>query len=140
MPKVVYEFASKCSMSLTVVVSARSNGVMMRPAIWSGGNPWYCQATPMIGMLMPGKISTGMRSAASVPMRRMSRAATTNVYGRLSAMRTMASMGAPENHCLVGGGRQRRRGGRMIGGILGRQATDGGPVKLLAALVEEPQK
>ena len=57
-----------CSMSLTVVVSARSNGVMMRPAIWSGGRPWYCQATPMMGMLMLGKISTGMRSAASVPM------------------------------------------------------------------------
>ena len=28
-----------CSMSLTVVVSARSNGDVMRPAIWSGGNP-----------------------------------------------------------------------------------------------------
>src|ERR1700733_8226037 len=79
MPKVVYEFASMCSMSLTVVVNERSNGVMMRPTIWSGGKPWYCQATPMIGMLMLGKISTGMRRAASVPMRKMSSAATMNV-------------------------------------------------------------
>ena len=79
MPKVVYEFDSMCSMSLTVVVSARSYGVMMRPAISSGGKPWYCQATPMIGMLMLGNISTGMRSAARVPMRRMSKAATINV-------------------------------------------------------------
>ena len=39
MPNVVYEFASMCSMSFTVVVSARSNGVMTRPAIWSGGKP-----------------------------------------------------------------------------------------------------
>jgi len=55
MPKVVYEFASMCSMSLTVVVNARSNGVSMRPAIWSGGSPWYCQATPTIGISMLGK-------------------------------------------------------------------------------------
>ena len=68
-----------CSMSLTVVVNARSNGVMMRPAISSGGKPWYCQATPMIGMLMLGNISTGMRNAVSVPMRKMSKAATMNV-------------------------------------------------------------
>ncbi len=79
MPKVVYEFDSMCSISLTVVVSARSNGVMMRPTIWSGGKPWYCQATPMMGMLMLGKISTGIRRAASVPMSSMSRAATMNV-------------------------------------------------------------
>ena len=32
-PNVVYEFASMCSMSFTVVVNARSNGVTMRPAI-----------------------------------------------------------------------------------------------------------
>jgi hypothetical protein len=33
----------------------------------------------MIGMLMLGKISTGMRSAAKVPRRRMSKADTINV-------------------------------------------------------------
>src|SRR5579862_5968455 len=46
----------------------------------------------MIGMSMLGKISTGMRNAASVPSSRMRSAATMKVYGRLSAMRTMASM------------------------------------------------
>jgi len=46
----------------------------------------------MIGMLMFGKISTGMRNAASVPISRMSNAATMNVYGRLSAIRTIASI------------------------------------------------
>jgi hypothetical protein len=68
-----------CWMSLTVVVNARSKGVMMRPAISPGGKPWYCQATPMIGMSMLGKISTGMRSAASPPRRKMSRPTTMNV-------------------------------------------------------------
>ena len=81
------------SMSLTVVVNARSNGVRMRPAIWSGGKPWYCHATPMIGMSMLGKMSTGTRSAASVPRRRMSSPATTKCVGPVrSAIRTMASM------------------------------------------------
>jgi hypothetical protein len=46
----------------------------------------------MIGMLISGNMSTGMRSALSVPMRNMSSAKTMNVYGRLSAIRTMASM------------------------------------------------
>jgi hypothetical protein len=49
----------------------------------------------MIGMLMLGKMSTGKRSAASVPMSRMSKPATMNVYGRLSAIRTIASTWAP---------------------------------------------
>src|SRR5271156_908826 len=86
-----------CSMSFTVVVSARSNGGIMRPAISSGGNPWYCQATPTMGILMLGNMSTGMRTADSVPMMRMSKATTINVYGRLSAIRTIASMRAPRS-------------------------------------------
>ena len=53
-----------CSMSLTVVVSARSNGVVMRPAIWSGGRPVYDQTTPITGMRMSGKMSVGVRNAA----------------------------------------------------------------------------
>ena len=79
-----------CSMSLTVVVSARWNGVTMRPAIWSGGRPVYCQTTPITGMRMSGKMSVGVRSAASGPMIISSSANTTKVYGRLSAMRTSA--------------------------------------------------
>src|ERR1700722_70079 len=46
----------------------------------------------MIGMLMLGKMSTGIRSAASVPRINIKNAATTKVYGRLSAILTMASM------------------------------------------------
>ncbi len=68
-----------CSMSLTVVVSARWNGVVMRPDIWSGGRPVYCQTTPITGMRMSGKMSVGVRSAASGPMIRSSSASTTNV-------------------------------------------------------------
>ena len=68
-----------CSMSLTVVVSARSNGVVMRPDIWSGGRPVYCQTTPITGIRMSGKMSVGVRSAASGPMIRISSASTTKV-------------------------------------------------------------
>ena len=39
---------------------------------------------------MSGKMSVGVRSAASGPKIRISSASTTNVYGRLSAMRTSA--------------------------------------------------
>jgi len=46
----------------------------------------------MIGMLMLGKMSTGIRRAASVPNNRMSNAATMNVYGRLRAILTIASI------------------------------------------------
>src|SRR5882724_7885277 len=62
----------------------------MRPAIWSGGRPVYCQTTPITGIRMSGKISVGVRNAASGPRIRRSSASTTNVYGRLSAIRTNA--------------------------------------------------
>ena len=68
-----------CSISLTVVVSARSNWVTMRPAICSGGNPVYPQIVAITGILISGKISTGVRQAASGPRIRRSRARTTNV-------------------------------------------------------------
>jgi hypothetical protein len=54
-------------------------GVVMRPAIWSGGRPVYCQATPITGMLMFGKMSVGVRKAASGPMMKINRASTTKV-------------------------------------------------------------
>src|ERR1700722_19214972 len=47
----------------------------------------------MIGILMFGKISVGVRIAASGPMIKMSKARTMKVYGRCSAMRTMAIIG-----------------------------------------------
>src|SRR5512143_3219008 len=59
MPKPGYEFASMCSMSLTVVVSARCETVVMRPAIWSAGRPVYCQASATIGISISGKMSVG---------------------------------------------------------------------------------
>ena len=49
-PKPAYETPSMCSISFTVVVSARSNGVMMRPFIWSGGRPVYCHTTLITGI------------------------------------------------------------------------------------------
>ena len=81
-----------CSMSLTVVVSARCDWEVMRPAISSGARPVYCHTIATTGMRMSGKMSTGVRSAASGPMIRMARARTTNVYGRRNAMRTSAIM------------------------------------------------
>src|SRR5712664_4323187 len=77
-------------MSLTVVVNARSKGAVIRPDIWSGGKPVYCQTTPITGIRMSGKISVGVRSAASGPIISRSSASTTKVYGRLSAIRTSA--------------------------------------------------
>jgi hypothetical protein len=79
-----------CSMSLTVVVSDRSNGVVIRPDIWSGGKPVYCQTTPITGIRISGKMSVGVRSVASGPIINSSSASTTKVYGRLSAIRTNA--------------------------------------------------
>ena len=68
-----------CSMSLTVVVSARWKCSMTRPAIWSGGRPVYCQTTAITGMRISGKMSVGVRIAESGPTIRISRARTTNV-------------------------------------------------------------
>ena len=44
-----------------------------------GGKPVYCQTTPMTGIRISGKISVGVRSAASGPMISRSSASTTNV-------------------------------------------------------------
>ena len=74
-----YVVASMCSMSLTVVVSARWNCVEMRPAISSGCSPVYCHATAITGMRISGKMSVGIRRAANGPMISNSRASTTKV-------------------------------------------------------------
>jgi len=68
-----------CSMSFTVVVSARSNGVTMRPVISSVGSPAYCHTTLITGMRISGKMSVGVRSADSAPAMRISSASTTKV-------------------------------------------------------------
>ncbi len=79
MPMPGSEVLSMCSMSLTVVGSTRSKGVMIRPDISSGCRPVYCQATPITGTLMSGKISVGVFSAANGPMIRIRMAITTKV-------------------------------------------------------------
>lgn len=51
----------------------------------------------MMGISMLGKMSTGIRSAASAPRTKINRATTTKVYGRLSAILTMASMSTKDS-------------------------------------------
>ena len=65
---------------------------MIRPDISSGDRPAYCQATPITGMPMFGKMSVGVFSAASTPTIRISTARTMKVYGRCSATRTIQSI------------------------------------------------
>src|SRR5207249_2170409 len=53
---------SMCSMLLTLVVSERSKIETIRVSISEGTRPVYVQMTLITGMLMLGKISTGVRS------------------------------------------------------------------------------
>src|SRR5882762_428008 len=78
-----------CSMLLTVVVSARSSVYTIRCSISFALRPVYCQMTLTTGMLMDGKISVGVRSRINGVNNNSSRAATTNVYGRRKARRTI---------------------------------------------------
>ena len=68
-----------CSMSLTVVVMARSKMVTMRFSISSGGRPPYVQTTLTTGMSMYGKMSTGMVIMAPTPRMAIRSATTTKV-------------------------------------------------------------
>ena len=70
---------SMCSISLTVVVKARSLTVTMRFSISSGDTPVNDQITLTTGMSMTGKISVGMRLMVTTPSSNRARAATTNV-------------------------------------------------------------
>src|SRR5712671_2827360 len=58
----------------------------------SAGRPVKLKTTLMMGMLMLGKMSVGVRNAEAVPKIRISTAMTTNVYGRRKASRTIPSM------------------------------------------------
>jgi hypothetical protein len=78
-PKPATDCASICSTSLTVVVSVRSNGDVIRPTIWSGGSPVYCHTTLITGILISGKMSVGVFIADKGPMMRMKIARTTKV-------------------------------------------------------------
>src|SRR5712692_7912554 len=85
--------ASDCdsmfSMLLTVVVIARSEMVTMRPSTSFGESPLNCQMIEMTGMLIWGKMSTGVRAMVSTPPMAISIAITMNVYGRRRARRTI---------------------------------------------------
>src|SRR5438445_13266036 len=62
---------------------------MTRLATSSASRPAYCQMTLTTGMLMLGKISVGVRDSRNGVASTSSNAATTNVYGRRSARRTI---------------------------------------------------
>lgn len=89
------DWLSRCSMPLTVVVVARSKGVVMRAAISSGDRPVYVLMTAITGMSISGSMSVDMVRSVRPPMITMSMARTTNVYGRLNAMRTIHMASCP---------------------------------------------
>ena len=70
---------SMCSMSLTVVVIARSSTVTMRRSMSSGANPAYDQMIVTTGILISGKMSVGILSSDSTPNTSTSSAPTMNV-------------------------------------------------------------
>ncbi len=78
-PTPVSDWLSMCSISLTVVVNDRSLTVTMRDSMSAGDVPGYCQMTVTTGMSISGKMSTGIRRAATTLMTTMSIAITTNV-------------------------------------------------------------
>jgi hypothetical protein len=98
------DWDSMCSTSLTVVVTARSETVVMRRSISSGGRPAYCQITETTGMSISGKMSVGVRTSESTPKMTTSSAPTMNVYGRCRAIRTihMGPGGAGCDQCAPG--------------------------------------
>jgi hypothetical protein len=80
---------SMCSMSLTVVVMPRSELETMRSAISLGAMPVKFQMTLITGILISGKMSTGVRRSTNGITKMMTSAITTKVYGRLRARETI---------------------------------------------------
>jgi hypothetical protein len=66
-------------MSLTVTVMPRSELVMMRSAMSPGEKPVKFQTTLTTGILMAGKMSTGVRKTTNGMSRMMTSAITTKV-------------------------------------------------------------
>ncbi len=95
----LYDCDSMCSMSLTVVVMARSVTVTMRFSMSSGVSPVYDHTRLITGILMLGKMSLGVVMTAATPKIAISTDTTTNVYGRRSAKRTIHMTTQPsESH------------------------------------------
>src|SRR6266850_1542343 len=80
---------SMCSMSLTVVVNARSLTVTTLFSMSSGAMPVNDQITVTTGISTLGKISVGMRCTVTTPNTTSKSATITKVYGRRSAKRTI---------------------------------------------------
>src|SRR5579862_7366736 len=85
----LYDCDSMCSTLLTSVVSDLSKIDTMRVSISEGTSPLYVQMTLTTGMLMLGKISTGVRSRTTGQMSSRTSENTMNVYGRASASLTI---------------------------------------------------
>src|ERR1700683_281128 len=80
-------------MSSTVVVIARSQISTMRFSMSSGSKPVYVQITLTTGILMAGKMSTGIVKIEPMPSMAIRTAMTTKVRGRGKARRTSHIMG-----------------------------------------------
>jgi len=80
---------SMCSMSLTVVVKARSVVVMTRASMSVTERPVNDQMTLTTGMSTSGKMSVGVRTIVTAPNSTISTATITNVYGRRNASLTI---------------------------------------------------
>src|SRR5882724_5754643 len=85
----LYDCDSVCSTLFTSVVRDRSKIDTMRVSISDGTSPLYVQMTLITGMLMLGKISTGVRSRTTGQISSRTRESTMNVYGRSSASLTI---------------------------------------------------
>src|ERR1700686_585987 len=70
---------SICSMLFTLVVRERSKIETIRVSISDGTRPVYVQITLMTGMLMLGKMSTGVRSRTTGLIRSSTSENTMNV-------------------------------------------------------------
>src|SRR5579871_2502534 len=70
---------SMCSISFTEVVNERSQRIVTTSAISSGEIPAYDQITLTTGMSISGKMSVGMRTAASTPRMTITMDMTTKV-------------------------------------------------------------
>src|SRR5471030_1537877 len=62
------DWLSMFSMPLTVVVVARSNGLVMRAATSSGERPAYVLITAITGMSISGSMSVAMLASVTAPM------------------------------------------------------------------------
>ena len=117
------DWDSMCSMSLTVLVNTRSVMRAMRALISSAGRPERVQTTAAMGIRTSGKMSVGIRLAVTTPRTTMSKPTTTNVYGRLSATRTI-HITHYALYCMTSSGSCAGRvGGAMNSGPTG-SATD----------------